>query len=67
MLKLGIKIKILLENGLFLTCKDRSEANPAYSTLWKDRSEANLFIPQIRKIETERTLFIPQNGKIEAK
>ncbi len=47
--------------------KDRSEANSVYSTNWKDRSEANLFIPQIRKIETERTLFIPQIGKIEAK
>ncbi len=35
------------------SCKDRSEANPAYSTP--------------RKIEAKRILFIPQIGKNEAK
>ncbi len=37
-----------------LYSKDRSEANPVYSTNWKDRSEAKSVHSTISKIEAEK-------------
>jgi hypothetical protein len=48
-----------------ITCKDRSEANPAYSTVHFRKSKAKqfLFIPQIGKDRSEGNYAYSRNEK----